>query len=58
MKTYPMPVGKPIYCKSADCTIDINDFFGFLYLEIESPLDIYIPVLSRRDNGLKTPLGK
>jgi len=38
---------------------NIDDYFGFFYCEIETPLDSYLGLLPiRNKNGIEFPLGK
>lgn len=47
MKTYPMPVGIPIYTK----TINIDDFFGIIDVLVCTPENIYLPILPIRSQN-------
>jgi len=39
--------------------LNIDDYFGFYYCEIETPLDSYLGLLPvRNKNGIEFPLGK
>jgi len=56
MKNYPMPIGDPKYIEGEN--LNLKDLFGFLYVDVEAPLDIKIPLLQYK-LGLSTitPVG-
>nr|QBM09671.1 hypothetical protein [Dactylella sp.] len=56
MKNCPLPIGNPTYIGD---NLNLDDFFGFFYAEIESPKSMRIPILQVNNNGnILTPLGK
>jgi hypothetical protein len=60
MANFNMPVGKPIknWVKNS-VSFDINNFFGFIYVKVKCPKDLYIPFLTvmHDDLGLISPTG-
>ena len=59
MKTCAMPCGPPIFTAfDKNTNDDFSNFFGFIQAEIETPKEMYVPVLCIKDGGMKTPLGK
>lgn len=53
--TMPKPIGQ---ARSVKGIIDLNTFFGFLYVNVEAPLDMNIPFLPKKINsGLVNPVG-
>jgi len=63
MSTCDMPVGECTYVEHIDkigLDFKIDNFFGFLEVEVTCPDNLYIPYLSKRDKlrGLISPVGK
>jgi hypothetical protein len=61
MANFDMPVGKPIknWVKNSS-SFDINNFFGFIYVKVKCPKELYIPFLTvmHDDLGLISPTGE
>ena len=59
MSKYNFPVGNGIFINCTN-TFCINNFFGFVYVEVTSPKDLDIPFLACKhvDKGLISPIGR
>jgi hypothetical protein len=56
MKNCPMPIGDPKYIQGDN--LNLQDLFGFLYVDVEAPLDLKIPILQHKHKlSTITPIG-
>jgi hypothetical protein len=56
MLSNDMPVGNPFYLEG---DIELSELFGFVYVDIETPTNLNVPILLKKINLSTTaPLGK
>ncbi len=61
MSNFEMPIGIPSHGnKFTDTNFNINEFFGFIYVKVKCPKDLYIPFLTvmHDDLGLISATGE